>query len=133
MRDRVPHFRRGQRLRGEHLELIRQAALQFSAQPGTIYDGTGVYVRRMSPVARARVMGPFRAVLDGTLVYGSYTTGTISAPLQPEWDGETVTIYPDADWGTGDSRPSGATVIITWFPGDQRWCASLRCNQLPPP
>jgi hypothetical protein len=47
MRDRVPHFRRGQRLRGEHLKLIRQAALQFSAQPGTIYDGTGVYTRRL--------------------------------------------------------------------------------------
>lgn len=81
----------------------------------------------------ATAVGPFRATLDAALNYGSYTTATIVAPEDAGWNGQVVTVYPDADWGTGDSRPSGATVIITWFPGDLKWYSSLRCNQLPPP
>lgn len=84
-------------------------------------------------VGGAGAVGPFRATLTTELIYGSYTTATIAAPEQASWDGLIVTVYPDADWRTGDSRPAAAEVIITWFPGDRKWCASLRCNQLTPP
>lgn len=77
------------------------------------------------------VQGPFTATLQGTLSYGSYQTAQINAPYDPSWDDQIVTVYPNSDWGTGDSR-SGA-VDITWFPGEQKWKTSIRCNQIAPP